>query len=182
MGMWNSGPFDSDGGLDALGFLVDKVDPNGAISDWTAVNPADIDQDVVLAAVRGAFVSGRRSAWAEQEVYAVAGLVAAALMGASSTGHTNLTATADGDALPPWSENSCGYVNLLTYGTATHLIPDALAAVKWLQGRKDWLGLTFVGPGVKDMQNNLTPISAYLDNIRLILTNHDLWQERHEDS
>ena len=178
MGMWNSGPFDSDGGLDALGFLVDAVDPDRTIDDWTGVNPANINQTVVLPAVRGAFISGQRSAWAEQEVYAVTGLVAAALMGASSTGHTNLSATADGNALPPWSENSCGYVNMMTFDTAVALIPDALAAVDWLQDRKDWLGLTFVGPGVEEMENNLTPISVYLENIRLILTNPDLWEDR----
>ena len=136
MGTWGFGPFDSDGALD---FLGDLAMVHARTADDGSVLPGSVDAAGIAVALRVALQAVTRApeepvvpGFDEENAYAAAGLVAAALstaVPAESRGTRLLgdAGSGPGDVLGLGAH--CGFVALLPHAVARRLLPYAIAAV-----------------------------------------------------
>jgi len=143
MGVWGMGPFDSDSGLDLLADLARTAGAQTRDDDAgaPAVVPGTADQQAVTAELTAVFTFAVRSIEAGEyrdrsEIYAAAGLVAAAVTGTSPEPRGTSLFTGEGGL---GLERHSGYLTLLEPDTAERLRPHAQAAVAALRVDLPWL-------------------------------------------
>ena len=128
MGAWGQGPFDSDGALDYIDGLSAALDLDLAedpSEDETSLT-LDAQQTALLVAeVQATLVDApAASAWQLSEVYAAAGLVAAALAGTRAVAGTRLfSAFAKEANMDAGLERHMGLADLIPVEQATQLTP-----------------------------------------------------------
>lgn len=151
VGAWGLGPFDSDTALDLFGDLAHRFAERDDDGDVVA---GSVDVAAVTAELREVLGSAQ-TASSGDEIYAAAGLVAAALhpllADRRENSGTRLFAHLEaGVAADLGLGSHCGYLALLPLEAALSLREQAVAAVQGLAANEGWLGRWFSG-GVKEL-------------------------------
>lgn len=156
MGAWGHGPFDSDAALDYLGRIADT---HASVDDDYDIVAGSVDHPAVTRMLRAVMAS--TDLLDAAEMYAAAGLVAAALDPALTPASSGtrlgaaLDAAATGQQLTPLGLDAhCGHLTLLRPEDAAQLVPAARAAVSRLRQMDAW---------TRTWRDDITPTLDALD-------------------